>query len=284
LVFSLVIAWVVVPQPGEEVPDGRSVAIYGLLLQDVFGSPSPNGAMWSIAIEAQLYLVLPLMLLVRRRLGAAVLLAMVTVPAVAIAVLSGRFAAVALFERFVPQLAVLFTVGVVAAHAVGAGRERAARIPWTTVIILAVVPPIALIVGAGRVWTVQHYFWVDLAVGPAIGLLLAALSVGRPHVAVRVLDTRPLRKLGSFSYSLYLIHAPIVVALDHLLGDRVPDGVPRLLSLWATAVPLSLLAAWLFAKIFELPFQRHRSSGELGQALRRALRSPLRLRESRTGD
>ena len=39
----------VVPQPGEAEPTGKSVAVFGLLLQDIFGSPSPNGAFWSIA-------------------------------------------------------------------------------------------------------------------------------------------------------------------------------------------------------------------------------------------
>ena len=33
------------------------------------------------------------------------------------------------------------------------------------------------------------------------------------HRVVRLLDSRPLRSLGSFSYSLYLTHAPIVIAV-----------------------------------------------------------------------
>ena len=81
-------AWIVVPQPGEGTPTGKSVVIFGLLLQDVFGSPSPNGAFWSIAIEAQLSLALPLLLLVRRRAGAAVVLLVVTVPGIVITVLA----------------------------------------------------------------------------------------------------------------------------------------------------------------------------------------------------
>src|SRR3954469_18119923 len=78
LVFSLIIAWTVVPQPGSALPDGKSVVVYGLLLQDVFGSPVPNGAFWSIAVEAQLYLLFPLLLLVLRRAGAVAMVAAVT--------------------------------------------------------------------------------------------------------------------------------------------------------------------------------------------------------------
>src|SRR4029453_18333312 len=52
LVFSLIIAWTIGSQPGAGTPNGKSVVVHGLLLQDVFGSHTPNGAFWSIAIEA----------------------------------------------------------------------------------------------------------------------------------------------------------------------------------------------------------------------------------------
>ena len=78
LAFSLAVAWWVVAQPDTDEPTAKSVAVYGFLVQDIFGSPSPNGAFWSIAIEAQLYLLFPLLLLVRRRWGAAVMLASMT--------------------------------------------------------------------------------------------------------------------------------------------------------------------------------------------------------------
>ena len=45
----------------------RSLGVHGLLLQDVVGSEAPNGALWSIAIEWQIYFVFPLILLVARR-------------------------------------------------------------------------------------------------------------------------------------------------------------------------------------------------------------------------
>ena len=88
LVFSVVMAWVFVPQPGEGLPNARSVVVYGLLLQDITGAPSPNGAFWSIAVEAQLYLLLPLLLVVARRRGPALALAMVTAPVLAIGALA----------------------------------------------------------------------------------------------------------------------------------------------------------------------------------------------------
>ena len=70
LVFSLVMTWFVLAQPGWPVPNGKSVVVYGLLVQDAYSVGSPNRAFWSIAIEAQLYFLLPLLLLLVRRVSA----------------------------------------------------------------------------------------------------------------------------------------------------------------------------------------------------------------------
>ncbi|ETK34330.1 acyltransferase family protein [Microbispora sp. ATCC PTA-5024] len=269
LLFSLVVAWTLIPQPGQGSPTLKSVLVYGLLVQDLFGSPSPNGVFWSIAVEAQLYVAFPLMLLILRRAGAAALVGGVTVVVAAIGLLAPAVPAVDLFMRLTPQFAVLFALGAVAAGVERAhGSRWVPRLPWLA--LLAAVPVLLMIVAGGPVWVVGHYFWVDLVVGPAVALLIAAVASGRPRPFVRLLDTRALRRLGSFSYSLYLIHAPILVVLNRLvLAPRLAPGLPVFLTTLAIGVPLSLLAAWLFASVFELPFQRHRGWRALWTALRR---------------
>ncbi|MBX6382552.1 MAG: acyltransferase [Microbispora sp.] len=264
LAFSLAVAWTLTPQPGEGPPTAKSVLLYGLLLQDVAGSPSPNGAFWSIAVEAHLYLVFPLMLLVLRRAGAVVTLAVVTIPVAVIGVLAPSVPMVDLLMRFTPQFAVLFALGIVGAG-VAAGASRTSAAPWSAA--AAALPVVALIVAAGPVWTVEHYFWVDIAAGPAVVLLLVSVATGRPAPLVRLLDSRPLRALGLFSYSLYLIHAPIVVALSTLVvAPLAGHGLTAFLVTVLSAVPLSLLTARLFAAVFELPFLRHRSWAALRAA------------------
>jgi peptidoglycan/LPS O-acetylase OafA/YrhL len=265
LAYSLVIAWTLVPQPGEGVPTGKSVLFYGLLLQDVFGSPSPNGAFWSIAVEAQLYLVFPLLVLVLRRAGAIVMLGLVTVTVAAIGLLAPSVSVVDLLMRFTPQFAALFAIGVVAAGVVAAG-DRMRRLPWPWLALLAALPVLLLIVLQGSVWTVEHYFWVDLAIGPAVALLLAAVATERPKPLIRLLDTRPVRSLGSFSYSLYLTHAPIVVVIhEKIVAPRT--GMTGFLLTLALVVPTSLVVARLFAAVFELPFTRHRTWSALRAAM-----------------
>jgi peptidoglycan/LPS O-acetylase OafA/YrhL len=254
LVFSLLVTWLVIAQPGWPIPNGKSVMVNGLLLQDVFGAPSPNRAFWSIAIEAQLYLVFPLLLLVVRRVNAIAMLGAVAAVVVAI----GLLGPATLLNQYTPDLAVLFAMGVAAAVVITPG-TRARTWPWPWLALAAAVPVVALIAWRGSVFTIGHFFWVDMALGPGIAGLLAALATGRPRWLVRLLDTRPLRSLGSFSYSLYLTHAPIVIAIYYgLVAGRVRQGVPAFLVTLALAVPVTVVFARLFAAVFEIPFQRHR--------------------------
>ncbi|HEY1094562.1 MAG: acyltransferase [Hamadaea sp.] len=266
LAFSLLIAWTIVPQPGEGEPTAKSVAVFGLLLQDVVGSPSPNGAFWSIAVEAQLYLVLPILLVIIRKAGTATMLAAVAVPVLLVGIFAPSVSLVAKLTRFTPQFAILFAAGVAAAGVIAAS-DRVRRMPWHWFAGVAALPVIGMIVVKGSEWTVEHFFWVDVSFGPATAMLLAAVAVRRPRPLVRFLDTPPVRGLGSFSYSLYLIHAPIVVAVaDQVVDPHIAPGVPSFLVTLAVAAPLSVLSAWIFASVFEIPFQRHRGWQELKAA------------------
>ncbi|NUT37050.1 MAG: acyltransferase [Hamadaea sp.] len=266
LAFSLIVAWTLVAQPGEGEPTAKSVAVYGLLLQDVFGSPSPNGAFWSIAVEAQLYLVLPVLLVVLRRAGATAMLVAVAIPVLAIGLLAPVVPLVDKLTRFTPQFALLFAAGVAGAGILAASEPRR-RLPWHWLAGLAALPVLATIAVQGSEWTVSRFFWVDLALGPAVVLLLAALTCGRPAPLLKALDTTPMRSLGSFSYSLYLVHAPIVVAVhEKLVAGRFAAGTTAFAVTLAIAVPLSVVFARLFAAVFEIPFQRHRGWAALRAA------------------
>jgi peptidoglycan/LPS O-acetylase OafA/YrhL len=270
LVFSLVMARVFVTQPGEGSPTARSAVVYGLLIQDVTGAPSPNGAFWSIAVEAQLYVALPLLLLFLRKQGPALMLAAVMLPVLVIGTFAASVPVLDMLTRFTPQLAVGFTVGVAAAWF--ASDERSRRLPLLWYAAGAAVPSLLLIAALGSTRTIDHYFWIDLAVMPAIALVLCSLGAGGGRGLARLLDLGPLRGLGGFSYSLYLVHAPIVVAVSALLvRPRLGTGVTSLLLTLAIALPLSLVVSRLFAALFDLPFQRHKSWRSLTDAMRSRL-------------
>ncbi|HVI19208.1 MAG TPA: acyltransferase [Gaiellales bacterium] len=260
LAFSLAVAWLVVPPPGQGLPTGKSVVVNGVLVQNIVGAPSPNRSFWSMAVEAQLYVAFPLLLLMVRRFGAVVMVAAVTLLVAAVGIVGPH---VSRLDTFViqspPDLAALFAVGILAAGIVGASRARRSW-PWGWLALAAAAPVLATIWWRGSVWTLDHLFWVDLALGPAIACLLAALATGRPAPLLRLLDSRPIRSLGLSSYSLYLIHGPIVIVVyEELVAGRFRHGVASFLVTVALAVPLTILFARFFAAAFETQVWRKRS-------------------------
>jgi len=271
--FSLVMTWYVLAQPGWALPSGKSVVVYGLLVQDAFSAGSPNRAFWSIAIEAQLYVLLPLLLLLVRRVSARAMVGLVAAIVVTIGLLGPHVPLMnSALAKFTPDLAVLFAVGLLAAGIVTAGEHTRSR-PWTGYALAATVPVIALMVIKGSTWSNLNLFWLDLAWAPAVGCFLTAVATSRPRPVVRFLDSRLPWSLGSCSYSLYLTHMPIVIAVSYgLVLGRVATGTPTFFVLAAILLPVTVCFARLFAAVFELPFQRHRGWIPLRQAMSARLR------------
>ena len=269
LAFSLAVAWLVVPPPGQGVPDAKSVVVNGLLVQNLVGAPTPDQSFWSIAVEAQLYVVFPLLLLMVRRWGAIVMVATVTLLVAMVGILGPHVSRLDVFViQSPPDLAALFAVGVVSAGIVGASAARRSW-PWAGLALGAAAPVLAVIGWRGSVWTLDHLFWVDLALGPAVACLLAALATGRPAPLLRVLDARPIRALGASSYSLYLTHGPIVVVVyEKIVAGRVRQGVPAFVVSLALVVPLTIAFARVFASVFEIPFRRSGSRSNPRRASR----------------
>ena len=136
LVFSLAVAWLLVRPPGQGVPGSSSVVVNGLLVQNLIAAPSPNRAFWSIAVEAQLYVLFPLLLLMVRRRGAILMVAAVTLVVAMVGIVGPHVSHLDVFViQSAPDLAALFAVGILAAGIVGAsgatgrGRGRGSRWP-----------------------------------------------------------------------------------------------------------------------------------------------------------
>lgn len=260
LAVSLAVAWLIVPPPGQGLPGARSAIVNGLLVQNIVLVPSPNRSFWSMAVEAQLYFAFPLLLLVVRRFGAMVMVATVALIVAAFGVVGPHVSKLDTFIiQSAPDLAALFAIGVLAAGIVTASRARRAW-PWHWLALVAVAPVFAALWWRGSVWSLNHLYWVDLALGPAIACLLAALATGRPAPLLRLLDSRPLRQLGLSSYSLYLLHGPIVIVVyEKFVAERFRHGVPAFLLTAAIVVPLTIAIARAFAAVFETPFMRRRT-------------------------
>lgn len=259
LAFSFGVLWLVTSQPGQARPDGKSALVNGLLVQNLVQAPSPNKSFWSMAVEAQLYLVFPLLILLVRRLGGLVMVATVTLLVAMVGILGPHIARLNSFVvHSPPDLAALFALGILAAGVIGA-RKAWAGLPWPWLTLAAAAPVLVAISLQSSRWTLapRHILWVDLALGPAVGCLLLGVAAGRPRAFVRLLDSRPIRSLGLSSYSLYLVHEPIVIVVwERIVGPRFHHGSAAFLVTVAIAVPATVVFARLFAAAFEQPFLR----------------------------
>lgn len=240
-----------------------------LLMQDIYPQyNNVNGPFWSVATEWHLYAVFPLLIWVWRRHGVAALLAAGTVAAVALTALSDAFPRIPVIDASVPQppyYVVLLVQGIAAAALAFSPRFESVRAmlrkgAWLAALLLVVAIGAAFhaypIVDVPSVLRHNAMFrWFD----PLAGALTAALLVGLAGVAPtqplrRLLESSALVKVGGFSYSLYLIHIPLLTALYGATLLLVEEPLTRFLLLLAAGVPVCLIGAWMFSRVFERRF------------------------------
>jgi peptidoglycan/LPS O-acetylase OafA/YrhL len=241
--------------------------------------------MWSVATEWQIYFIFPLLLLLWRRFG---LLA-----AVGTAFAAG-LAPHWLFQGRVDGASFVF-IGLFALGMAGAVLSFSARhkiinflrtrLPWG-VLTLVMLAPVAYFAKFRGNLDWSHVVLNNIAMGLATMCVLVYCAQSlwaskrdtpKPKASpliVKLLQSRPFVALGSFSYSLYLIHAP-VLALVALGTARfsVSASVAIALSLFV-AVPVSIIAAYLFFLAFERPFLVKRLGETPAEAARDAALSP----------
>lgn len=260
LALTCVVYGVVTADQTGATVNPKAIAVHALLLQDVVDSTKPNGAFWSIAVEWQIYFLFPIMLYLCRRYSASRMVA-----GIFVLVVLGYELALHLspFERFLnitPQYVVLFAMGVLAASLLRAEPARAvprALLPLACLLALSFV---GLCWWRGSVWVVDRFFWADLLVGAAVAALIGGLALGRGRGASSVLGTRALAGVGAYSYSIYLIHAPILWLVWHyVVAPMNLAPTLRLFTLLGVTGPSVLVLSWAFYRVFELPFLTRRS-------------------------
>jgi peptidoglycan/LPS O-acetylase OafA/YrhL len=238
----------------------QDVIFYLLLIHNLSSDTyhAINPPMWSVATEWQLYFLFPLLLLpIRRSFG---LLRTV------IAAFMIGLAPLYLFNRAIesasPWFFGLFALGMAAAEISFSQKPKFIslrnKLPWGSLIILFTI--IAFICEWRQlgleIW-VGHLF-----LGIATSCLFIHCTKNlrdvrkdkKNYLVLKVLEHPSIICLGTFSYSLYLTHGPIVTLVRYLLFNlNLSSG------LFATAcyflgVLASLIFAYGFYLIFERPF------------------------------
>jgi peptidoglycan/LPS O-acetylase OafA/YrhL len=246
--LSLVLALTLLSQPTGTHWDtslpvtATDIVAHVLLVQDIVGNPyAISHPLWSIAVTWHIYLAFPLMLLAIRRFGV-LRTAVVVVPLTSLITIATRNDGQALLAIRTVELYGAFMVGLVVLELIRKGgtvpwRGRMVRPPW-------VVMAIVLAAYSGLVNDNNH--------GPlylAMGCLMVAVGTGGARPARAVLEWRPLVWVGTVSFSLYLVHGPLVHLVWLELLDPLGLGVGEpvtLYALLALAVPVSILCAWVF--------------------------------------
>lgn len=222
-----------------------------LLVHDLplgLGGGSINYPLWSIAVECQVYLFLPPLVLSLRRLG--------TVATLIWAIGLGLLIHIAFrghLDSATPWYLGLFTLGAVAARE-ALSYPKPFWQPWANGLwaLIALV-----ILAKGKLFFSAYLPYFDTLIGLAAALTMAATfgdaSTGTFRLT-RWLSWPPLARIGLFSYSLYLVHAPLLHACD-LIFTRLfhPGPVPMFLLLLCVT-PLIVASAYGFHLLFEKPF------------------------------
>jgi peptidoglycan/LPS O-acetylase OafA/YrhL len=264
LIFSAILTWTLV-QPGLGIAAiTKGLLVHGLLLQDVVGSAAPNGAFWSIAVEWQIYFAFPLILWLARRtnFGTSVLC---TVAVVLIArELTQLGSPLNKINHLTPQFLALFAMGVLAVHLGADGRAVKLRRPLTAAGLIAVGAFVAVAVIEGSVWVVDRYFWIDLLFGTGIACMMAVMHGGGAARARHALASPVALALGLFSYSIYLLHGPLVGVIDvRVLAPLHLAPLAKFGLLLVIGIPVILLVCYGFHLMFEAPFLHRRDRGAL---------------------
>lgn len=203
-----------------------------------------NGVLWSIAIEAQLYLLFPLLVSACFRVGRR--WALISTAVTSALVLQWVPGSIKLY----PWYLALFTLGIVAAHYAyrphlrGGSVEGVAR----SFSVLAFLTTLWLCVQK------ESIVVADVSMGLAIASFCYASTVAPRGLLYRLLSTRVLAGLGSFSYSLYLLHHPLQQTVFLFRPAWVQDQSQALIYLLLVAAPVCLGGSWLFSLVFERPF------------------------------
>ena len=243
----------------------RGVLLHLTLLQDLATTGQINHAMWSIAIEWHIYFLFPLVLWLRRRLGLPGATGVIVTIGV---IISSRFTG-GLTVWAEANLIGCFAIGVAAREIVTLSgrvpltRSRSIRLPWgmTAAALTAGLVGLDAAVSPGQPGNTV----TEPLVAITMGCLLVALAGDQSRWLQTVLSGRALTWIGTFSYSIYLLHAPVLQLVWQYIMR--PLGLPQhdgyaLITLLSIGIPASLGIGWAYYRAIErryLPNRARRS-------------------------
>ena len=242
---------------------------------------SINAPFWTLAVEVQFYVLLPFLFLLLRRLSPRKIVVALTL--LSLVAYGLNYWLVSSFDRVIlwPGSATLTWIrpyGAVVTHSLLAhlphffiGAMAGALLLW-----LKSAQPRSFQSGS---WRFEAVFWasfmgvfgllatelggyVQIPYGryglPVVPLLLGAMILCTPFtvIARSLLDSGPLRVLGTLSYGVYIFHLPVLRQVDRVMAESAMDAAEHWAYLGVISLVLTLLAATMSYYLVERPALR----------------------------
>ena len=200
----------------------------GLLLQDVFPADNTlNPPVWSVALELKIYLLFPMLIWLCRFKG--------TVTAIVVSATVGYGLTLAAWAvspgedltYTCPWYVLVFTIGIVASESAQRTRRsrhlgRTAGTTGAFALAASVVLVELCPIHADNHDSFASVLpWLDVAVGTLVASGLILIGDNKLPTLRRLLEKRLLVTVGTASYSLYLVHFPVLMVCQALL-NRLP--------------------------------------------------------------
>lgn len=249
---------------------GKDIIAHILLIQDVFSDTmfKINHPFWTISIEFRIYLFFPLLLWIWRKFGVfATLLSTVFISTLifGIATFANKHFNWGIEQGLdgVNPYIILFALGMLAAYISLSTDKRVVELrnnlPWIAIcvvllILVFIIPRLSIVAD----W--PYFFeFSDVLFGCWSLALLILISGDKVPIIKRALSIRPLVFVGTFAFSIYLIHAPLIQLIwQYIINPIRLSEVASYYLMVFVGTPLIVLASYLFYRLFELPFMNHK--------------------------
>ena len=259
--FSLLLTWLWIgSKTGTAWDDCTNVSLFNLvthlfLMHDMSLSTAHgiNYPLWTVSVEWQIYFLFPFLVWAWRRFGPVKTVA----TTLALSFLGNEAVKNTQFVNVSPLMLGAFALGMLGAGIAYSDHARLAawrqRVSWAW-----------LTLALSFAFYIPEALWGAHLLGASLNqVLFALLSVSLIVLAAcsgmnplnRALSWKPLVAVGLFSYSLYLLHAPLLqLVWQYGLAPRHLMPLPLLFVFVFIGVPLIVAASYVFSLGCERPF------------------------------
>ena len=231
----------------------RDIVPYALLIQNWIPSYHAriNGTLWSVAMEAQLYVTLPLILLLIKNLPYRSVLSSLVILTAVIGILSKSVHLTAfvnpLSHTAMPVHFGEFILGIIAAVTVRQGKSIRILALMAVAIVCICIGGLGHISKGGAIIGGLGY----TAWGITFCIIIILLSKVRNEVWESNLGTRLISRVGLISYSMYAIHFPIMIVLDRYKNILGTHPLQQISAFMLIGFPSVLVASILLFQLVE---------------------------------